>query len=78
LAATPEKPFAAFSNVSFQGEPWTQSVSHGELLRDGYDQSLTVDLDRLVLLYQGVSDQDQIDKIYGQIPYRLGLLYAER
>jgi hypothetical protein len=26
-----------------------------------------------VLLYQGISDQDQKDKIYGQIPYRLGL-----
>jgi endo-1,4-beta-xylanase len=76
LTATPEKPFAGLSNLTFKGEPWTQSVSHGELLRDGYDQSLTIDPKRLVLLYQGVSDQDQKDKIYGQIPYRLGLLYA--
>jgi glycosyl hydrolase family 62 len=76
LAATFEKPFAALSNVSFQGEGWTQSISHGELLRDGYDQTLTIDPAHLTLLYQGVSDRDQKDKVYGQIPYRLGLLYA--
>ena len=34
-------------------EPWTDNVSHGELLRDGYDQTLTVDPGHLRLLFQG-------------------------
>ncbi len=73
LAATREKPFAAPVNV-LQKPHWTDSFSHGELLRDGSDQTLTVDPDRLQFLFQGVSDADKAGKPYGQIPWRLGLL----
>ena len=39
-----DTPFAGINNVTFEDgvEPWTRDISHGELLRDGYD----VDTDR--------------------------------
>ena len=73
LAASRDKPFAAISNVE-QKQRWTDSISHGELLRSGRDQQLEVDPARLKFLYQGVSDEDRAGKAYGQIPWRLGLL----
>lgn len=76
LAATVELPFAGKPNVRFPGEPWTDSVSHGELLRAGYDERLEVDPKTLQFLYQGVSDADRKGKLYGDIPWRLGLLKA--
>ncbi len=66
--------FASPENVTFAGERWTDSFSHGELLRDGYDETLTVDPKNLTFLYQGVSDADRAGKKYGEIPWRLGLL----
>jgi hypothetical protein len=38
LAASPEKPFAGSINVRIPGPRWTDSISHGELLRAGYDE----------------------------------------
>ena len=55
--------------------PWTNDFSHGELLRDGFDETLTVDLTKLRFLYQGV-DPAQTSVEYSQLPYRLGLLTA--
>ena len=74
LADTREKPFASPVNTRDAGEHWTDSFSHGELLRDGFDQTLTVDPAQIRLLFQGVSDQDMAGKVYGQIPWRLGIL----
>jgi hypothetical protein len=74
VADTLEKPFAGVANVQFTGEAWTTSFSHGELLRDGCDQTLTVDPARLRFLFQGVSDKEREGRSYGEIPWRLGLL----
>ena len=74
LAATHDQAFAAPSNVGFAGDPWTDSFSHGELIRDGYDETLTVDPANLMLLFQGVKDRQREGKTYGEIPWRLGLL----
>ena len=56
---------------------WTDSFSHGELLRTSYDQDLAVDPANLQFLVQGVGDQEQSGKKYGEIPWRLGLLESE-
>ena len=77
LADTERKPFAAPGNVRFTGPRWTDSFSHGELLRTGYDETMEVDPKRLRFLYQGVKLEDAQGKPYGQIPWRLGLLEAE-
>ncbi len=74
LAATKEKPFASAANIRFNGAAWTDSISHGELLREGYDEHMVVDPTRLELLFQGVLDKDRAGKKYGEIPWRLGLL----
>lgn len=74
LAATKEKPFAGPVNVRHSGPHWTDSFSHGELLREGYDEKLEVNPDNLRFLFQGVSDQRRAGKPYGQIPWQLGLL----
>jgi dienelactone hydrolase len=74
LAATKEKPFAGPANVTRKGGSWTDSFSHGELLRTGHDELLEVDPAHLRFLFQGVSDAARKGKPYGEIPWKLGLL----
>jgi hypothetical protein len=79
LAAKWEDPFAGIANVRFgEGvERWTNDISHGELVRDGYDQTLTIDPANLVLLYQGVRPGRAHGKRYHELPWELGLLRRE-
>lgn len=76
IADTAERPFAGWNNVyPAKGvEPWTDNISHGELIRDGIDQTLTVDPDRLQLLFQGMLEQHKRGKGYGAFQWRIGLL----
>jgi len=76
LAATLEKPFAGPKNVRHEKEAWTDSYSHGELLRAGHDERLEIVPERLQFLFQGVSDEARKGKPYGEIPWQLGLLRA--
>jgi hypothetical protein len=78
LAATRDKPFASPVNVRHEGEHWTDSFSHGELLRDGFDEKLQVDPGDVRMLFQGVTDRAKRGKKYGDIPWRLGLLVPQR
>ena len=73
-----ETPFAGINNVTFEDgvAPWTRDISHGELLRDGYDETPTIDPDNLQLLYQG--RDPAINTRYDQLPYRLALLTLDR
>ncbi len=84
LATSLERPFASAdpapgskaANV-VQPEPrWTDNISHGELIRTGYDESLTVDPANLRFVIQGVLAKDAEGKKYGEIPWKLGLLTA--
>ena len=52
-------------------------ISHGELIRAGYDQTLTIDPCDLRFLYQGY-DPSVDNSDYNAIPWRLGLLTAVR
>jgi hypothetical protein len=74
LAATREKAFASMANVLHPKPRWTDCISHGELLRTGFDQTLEADPANLRFLFQGVLDKDRAGKGYGEIPWRLGLL----
>ena len=74
LAASREKPFASPVNVEFTGQRWTDSFSHGELIRAGYDEHLEVDPEKLEFLFQGVTDKAKQGRRYGDIPWRLGIL----
>ncbi len=74
-AARAEMPFAAVINVEFPEPRWSDSISHGELIRAGVDQRMEVDPERLRFLFQGLRD-DQWDQGYGRLRWRLGLLEA--
>jgi hypothetical protein len=76
IAATRDKTFASMANTEQAGERWTDCISHGELIRSGVDQRLTVDPAKLRFVFQGVLDRDRAGRPYGQIPWRLGLLEA--
>jgi endo-1,4-beta-xylanase len=76
LAATEDNPFAGFANVTFRDPAWTTSISHGEMIRDGYDQTLTIDPRHLRYLYQGLDPA--ASGSYSQLPWRLGLLTQTR
>ena len=76
LADTAEQPFAGWRNIRPAPgvAPWTDNISHGELVRDGYDQRLSVDPDHLRFVFQGMWDRDKAGKGYGQFQWRIGLL----
>lgn len=74
LAAEKDKAFASMKNVHQTAVHWTDSISHGELVRDGYNQNLQVDPQNLRFLFQGVTDRERQGKQYGEIPWRIGIL----
>ncbi len=74
LAATFEKPFASPTNVAPPPSAWTDSYSHGELIRAGRNQKLEVDAAALELLFQGASTSEYNAGNYGDITWKLGRL----
>ncbi|KAK3986474.1 family 62 putative glycoside hydrolase [Cladorrhinum sp. PSN332] len=82
LAASEENPFARWNNVRFEGQqPWTWSISHGELIRSGdseaeLDQRLEIDPCDMRFLYQGLAP-DADWSVYNALPWRLGLITLE-
>jgi hypothetical protein len=74
LADTEQEPFAGAANVTYESgvADWTNDVSHGEIIRDGVDQTMTIDACNLRFLYQGRDPSSGGE--YSQLPYRLGLL----
>ena len=76
LADTAQKPFAGWVNIGpARGvAPWTDNVSHGELVRDGVDQTMTVDPADLRFVFQGMLEKHKAGKGYGQFSWRIGIL----
>ncbi|MFC9915438.1 non-reducing end alpha-L-arabinofuranosidase family hydrolase [Streptomyces sp. NPDC059862] len=72
LAASESNPFARANNVTFPSGAWTRDISHGEMIRAGHDQTLTIPACRLQYVYQGMSPDAGGD--YNLLPWRLGLL----
>jgi hypothetical protein len=76
IADTPERPFAGWRNIRPAPgvDTWTDNVSHGELIREGCDETLTVDQGNLRFVFQGMLDKHKSGKEYGQFQWRLGIL----
>jgi hypothetical protein len=75
LADTDANPFAGNNNVEWPTGKWADGISHGELVRSGYDERLTVDPCNLEFLYQGKAGEGAT---YDLIPYKLGLLRLKK
>jgi hypothetical protein len=76
VADTWERPFAGAVNIRPASgvEPWTDNVSHGELIRESNDETMTVDPENFRLVFQGMLEKDKSGKGYGQYPWRIGIL----
>ncbi len=90
-ASSFDTPFAGINNVTFEDgvTPWTREFSHGELLRDGYDEKMMLDPQNLKFLFQG-NDTTPVSTTggrggrggrgggggYNSLPYRLGIITA--
>ena len=69
--------FAGAENLKFNGRVWSEGVSHGEMIRAGVDQTLTIDPCKpLQFLYQGLDMTPGKKYEYIELPYRLGLITA--
>ncbi|MGC8742861.1 MAG: non-reducing end alpha-L-arabinofuranosidase family hydrolase [Verrucomicrobiia bacterium] len=78
LADSLTNPFAGVVNTTDTASHWTDSFSHGEILRAGYDEKLEIDINGMKFLFQGVSDKERQGKSYGEIPWKLGILTLEK
>jgi len=76
LADKQSAPFAGAANVTFDGAKWSNDISHGEMIRSGYDETLTIDACNMQFLYQGVDPASSAS--YERLPYRLGLLQSRK
>ena len=72
LADSEASPFAGYSNVTFSGTAWSRDIANGEAIRDGYDETMTINPCNLQFVYQG---KDPYATATGNtLPWKLGLL----
>ncbi|KAF1840412.1 glycoside hydrolase family 62 protein [Cucurbitaria berberidis CBS 394.84] len=77
LAATQQNPFMGEANVKFtNGNKWSKSISHGEIVRSNVDQRLRIGDCGWEYMYQGI-DPAASSANYNNLPWKLGVLKQE-
>ena len=66
-------PFAGMRNTTFEGAPWANDISHGELIRAGHDETMAIDASKWQYLFQAFDPMANTSD-YNGIPWNLGLL----
>ena len=67
-----------FANGDNVAQIWSEGISHGEMVRDGVDQTMTIDPCKpLEFLFQGFDVKAPPAESYLKIPYQLGLITAK-
>ena len=79
-ASHPEGPWTKVSDeyatgeqLKSKGKPWTEMVSHGEILRSGFDEKLEYNPEKCRWLIQGIMKKDK-DITYPLLPWKLGVI----
>jgi endo-1,4-beta-xylanase len=67
-------PFAGSQNVTFEGAAWTNDISHGDMIRAGYDETLAIDPCHLRFVFQGADPEAETGGDYNKIPWQIGVL----
>jgi hypothetical protein len=65
--------YASMDNVEQTEGIWTNGISHGELIRTGYDEKLEANI-HAPFIYQGILHEVRDGLPYGKIPWDLGIL----
>lgn len=73
-ATTQAVPFAGKNNVA---GAWSDDISHGDIVREGYDETRTIDPCNLQMIYQGQLRNNGVTD-YSKLPYQMGLITLQR
>jgi len=61
-------------NWANAAKPWTEMVSHGELIRTGYDEKMEYDPKNCRWIIQGIMKKDSNAR-YPSLPWKLGVIH---